>query len=103
MDRSRSGGGVLVINGTHFLDLAMFWFGEPVSHVYQDDNYGNVEANCKGVWSYDTPRGRFRRKLLLLQDHQAVESLLIETERGRVEWSAADAERIRVFDSHRPT
>ena len=30
-----------------------------IAVFYQDDNYGNVEANCKGVWSFDGPRGRF--------------------------------------------
>jgi predicted dehydrogenase len=102
MDRTRSGGGVLVINGTHFLDLAMFWFGEPVSHVYADDNYGNVEANCKGVWSYDNPRGRFDGTFFFSKTIKLTNRFLIETERGRVEWSAADAERIRVFDPRRP-
>ncbi len=102
MDRARSGGGVLVINGTHFLDLALFWFGEPVALVYQDDNYGNVEANCKGVWNYDSPRGRFDGSFFFSKTIKLSNRFLIETERGRVEWSAADADRIRVFDPHRP-
>jgi predicted dehydrogenase len=101
LDRARSGGGVLVINGTHFLDLAMFWFGEPVSHVYQDDNYGNVEANCKGVWSYDGSSGRFDGSFFFSKTIKLSNRFVIETERGRVEWSAADAERIRVFDPRR--
>jgi predicted dehydrogenase len=102
LDRARSGGGVLVINGTHFLDLAMFWFGDPVAHVYQDDNYGNVEANCKGAWSYDGPRGQFDGSFFFSKTIKLSNRFLIETERGQIEWSAADAERIRVFDAHRP-
>ena len=102
MDRTRSGGGVLVINGTHFLDLAMFWFGEPVSHTYQDDNYGNVEANCKGAWTYDNPRGRFDGTFFFSKTIKLSNRFVIETERGQVEWSAAEAERIRVVDRHRP-
>jgi predicted dehydrogenase len=102
IDRARSGGGVLVINGTHFLDLALFWFGEPVSLAYRDDNYGNVEANCKGTWSYDSSLGRFDGSFFFSKTIKLSNRFLIETERGRVEWSALDAERIRVFDSHRP-
>lgn len=102
IDRARSGGGVLVINGTHFLDLAMFWFGDPVSHTYQDDDYGNVEANCKGMWRYDTARGQFDGSFFFSKTIKLSNRFLIETERGRVEWSAIDAERIRVFDKHRP-
>ena len=93
---------MLVINGTHFLDLALFWFGEPVAHVYQDDNYGNVEANCKGAWTYDGPRGRFDGSFFFSKTIKLTNRFLIETERGQVEWSAADAERIRAVDRTRP-
>jgi predicted dehydrogenase len=102
LDRARSGGGVLVINGTHFLDLALFWFGDPVSQVYQDDNYGNVEANCKGAWNYDGPRGRFDGSFFFSKTIKLSNRFLIETERGRVEWSAMDAERIRVSEPDQP-
>jgi predicted dehydrogenase len=47
LHRDQSGGGVLVVSGTHFLDRMLFWFGAPKSFCYADDSHGGVEANCK--------------------------------------------------------
>lgn len=46
-NHGRTGGGVLVVNGTHFLDRMLYWFGWPTSFRYADDNYGGIEANCR--------------------------------------------------------
>jgi predicted dehydrogenase len=45
--RAQAGGGVLVTNGTHFLDRMLYWFGYPTSFQYADDTHGGLEANCK--------------------------------------------------------
>ena len=45
-NKAESGGGVLMDQGTHTLDLVGHWFGD-VSHVaYKDDSYGGVEAEA---------------------------------------------------------
>ena len=44
--RETAGGGVLADTGAHTLDLVLWWFGEPASLEYFDDNHGGVEANC---------------------------------------------------------
>lgn len=47
LSRDQSGGGVLVVSGTHFLDRMLFWFGAPENFRYADDSLGGVEANSK--------------------------------------------------------
>jgi predicted dehydrogenase/nucleoside-diphosphate-sugar epimerase len=42
-----AGGGVLIDTGAHTLDLLLWWLGDFEEFEYYDDNYGNVEANCK--------------------------------------------------------
>ena len=40
-------GGVLWDTGPHTLDLALWWFGDPVDSCYRDDAMGGVEVNCE--------------------------------------------------------
>lgn len=45
--RSEAHGGVLLDIGVHALDLMLWWLGEPIETLYQDDAMGGVEANCR--------------------------------------------------------
>lgn len=102
IERGRSGGGVLVINGTHFLDLILYWFGDPDSWRYEDDNYGNVEANCKGTLSFDNRCGRFAGSFFFSKTVELSNRFVIDTAEHVIEWSAADANCIFVVDKKRP-
>ena len=42
----KSGGGVLMDNGAHLLDLILWWLGDYQSVIYTDDAQGGVEAEC---------------------------------------------------------
>jgi predicted dehydrogenase len=44
--RSTSGGGVLVVSGSHFIDRMLYLFGSAQVVAYSDDSRGGVEANC---------------------------------------------------------
>jgi predicted dehydrogenase len=52
LSRRASGGGVLVVNGTHFLDRILYWFGYPDDLDYQDDSLGGPEANALAEFRY---------------------------------------------------
>ena len=45
--RSDAHGGVLLDIGVHALDLMLWWLGEPIETVYQDDAMGGIEVNCR--------------------------------------------------------
>ena len=47
LNKSFSGGGVLIDLGVHLLDILMWWFGEVSTIEYKDDSYGGVEADCQ--------------------------------------------------------
>jgi predicted dehydrogenase len=46
LSREATGGGVLMVTGTHFIDRALRLFGLPVEYEYNDDGDGGPEANA---------------------------------------------------------
>jgi len=46
-DPNLSGGGVLLDNGAHLLDLVLWWLGDTSLVSYFDDSQGGVEAECR--------------------------------------------------------
>jgi predicted dehydrogenase len=52
LDRQASGGGVLVVTGTHFLDRMLYWFGYPDEAWLEDDAVAGPEANAVVRCSY---------------------------------------------------
>lgn len=45
LKRESAGGGATIGNGSHALDSIIWWFGEPLSFDYFDDDYGGCEAD----------------------------------------------------------
>ncbi len=53
LDRTATGGGVLVVSGSHFLDRMIHWFGYPDEVALEDDSLGGPEANAVSTFRYE--------------------------------------------------
>ncbi len=81
MDARRSGGGVLAVTGTHFLDRMLHFWGMPRSIHYSDDSRGGPEAHCEIEFGFDSGlRGMARYSKLF----PMLGRLALDTEAGVV-------------------
>jgi predicted dehydrogenase len=55
LNRAATGGGVLVVTGTHFLDRMLNIWGYPDEMSLVDDSDGGPEANCVASFVYKRP------------------------------------------------
>ena len=60
LDREAAGGGVLVTQGSHFLDRMLYWFGFPEGCSLEDDSLGGPEANAIARFGYPGFEGSAR-------------------------------------------
>jgi predicted dehydrogenase len=91
LSRKATGGGVLMVTGTHFIDRALHLFGYPQEFAYSDDSEGGPEANAI-MWTRHTDRGgdvagfaRFSKTVRLPA------GLVIETEHGAIVMGETDS------------
>lgn len=93
LSREQSGGGVLVVSGTHFLDRMLFWFGHPLGFTYADDSHGGVEANCKVAMEFS---GGLTGSLFFSKTIDLANRFVLESERCRVEIPWFERVRVRL-------
>jgi len=96
IDREKSGGGVLVVSGAHFLDRMLYWFGAPAQIRYRDDSYGGVEANCKADLVFDSGAGTFAGTFFMSKTVQLRNTFTLDTEKYRCELPETESEHITV-------
>ena len=97
--RELSGGGVLVVNGTHYIDRMIHWFGMPSSFEYRDDSYGGGEANCDARLEFGgglTGSLRFSKTINLKNEFR------LETDRYRVRVPWSERERVTAWPHEAP-
>lgn len=80
--RESAGGGVLIGTGSHALDLALWWLGEPESLEYYDDNHGGIEAECRLEM---VMRSKARATVILSRLRKLRNSTIIQCEKGQIE------------------
>ncbi len=80
LDRETAGGGVLVGSGCYFLDMFLYWFGEPQIISFEDDSYGGPEANCKARLRFPSPNGPFEATLFCSKTTTLQNSYWLDTD-----------------------
>jgi predicted dehydrogenase len=82
LDRSATGGGVLMVSGTHFLDRMLYWFGYPASVEYEDDSRGGPEASAHARVKYGKGRWGFHGDIRVSKTHAMSGGFALRTQQG---------------------
>lgn len=88
--RAATGGGVLMVTGTHFLDRMLWFWGMPARVSYWDDSHGGPEANCVAQFFFEGADGNFEGEVRYSKTTALPGGLVIEAEQGVV--TLADTE-----------
>lgn len=84
LNRETSGGGVLVVTGTHFLDRMLYLWGYPDDMAFQDDADGGPEANCVATFRFARDAGPIVGTARYSKTTRLPGGLIIETDRGTI-------------------
>jgi predicted dehydrogenase len=87
LDRSASGGGVLVVTGTHFLDRMLHLWGYPEKVTYFDDSRGGPEANCRAEFVFHRDGEELLGSVRYSKSVKIPGGLVLETDAGLVQQS----------------
>jgi len=97
LSAATSGGGVLVVSGSHFLDRMFYLFGEPRLLSFADDNRGGVEANCIAWFETTLNATTVRGRVTLSKTHNLTNRLRIVGERGVLEIGEGQANSVTFY------
>jgi predicted dehydrogenase len=102
LDRKSSGGGVLVVTGTHFLDRMLQLWGYPDQVAYRDDSRGGIEANCVADFVFQRDREPIVGSVRYSKTVRLPGGLVVDTEAGRVIQPEGDTASILLRPSSSP-
>ncbi len=74
----QTGGGALIVNGIHFLDQMLYWFGPAKEIDYRDDSLGGPEANVEARLAFEWKDRRFQSNIRLSKTLRLRNRLLIQ-------------------------
>jgi predicted dehydrogenase len=100
LSRQATGGGVLVVTGTHFLDCMLHFWGYPNEALLEDDAQGGPEANCMATFRYSNAQRQFEGVALYSKTTDLPRGIIIETDRGTVQIADTDDSDSITFRSH---
>jgi predicted dehydrogenase len=97
LSRATSGGGVLVVSGSHFIDRMLFLFCDLELLSYSDDNHGGVEANCVARLR-GTIQGRILEgRITLSKTQKLANRLRLVGEKGALEVAEGQSRSVTFF------
>ena len=102
LKRNSSGGGVLMVTATHFLDRMLHFWGAPHDVEYEDDSEGGPEANCIARFAYRSGEHAFSGVAVYSKTCSLPGGMVIETERGQVKLADSDDAQIAFVPNDRP-
>ena len=99
LTKSSSGGGVMVVTGTHFIDRMLHFWGMPNQVAFEDDSEGGPEANCTARFSF--PSG-VKGMAIYSKTCSLPGGLVIETDSGKVVLQDFDDSNIQFSPAESP-
>ena len=101
LSRGTSGGGVLVVSGSHFIERMIHVFGLPELLEFSHDARGGVEANCLVKVNCKVKNDLFEGRIALSKTHLLANRLQIQGEKGRLLIGETQSESVSYFPSDR--
>lgn len=100
LSRSTAGGGVLLVNGSHFFDKLTYWLDDLRIQSYADDNHGGVEANCRVELQARCQGPPVQGLVTLSKTHLLKNRLRIVGDYGSLELAEGERTKVSFFPKH---
>ncbi len=100
--RSMSGGGVLVVSGSHFIDRMLYFFDEVEVISYADDSRGGLEANCVARFRACVKGEQLEGHITLSKTHWLANRLRIIGEKGALEVGEGQSRSVNYLPARSP-
>ena len=100
MNRSSAGGGVLIVNGIHFIERAIHWFGMPQIVAYEDDARGGPESRAEARLRFDRGASPIDGLVRLTKNMKLPSGLVLETDQGAISLGDGVSDELRFFPAN---
>ncbi len=98
--RATSGGGVLIVNGSHFIDRMLYLFGPAQVLSFADDSRGGVEANCIATLECTVDGQPVPGRVTLSKTHSLADRLRILGQEGILEIGENQKLTVTYYPAH---
>jgi len=82
LSKKQAGGGAFIINGSHYLDRMLWYFGVPDEYSFSDDSLDGIEANAIAEFNYSKRQEPFKGILRVSKTVNLESGCFIECEKG---------------------